>query len=104
MAAIKQLHRLDKGSDRKGREADESHEISKKKLVFQSGGIFQSLSEIQTTNEIDPVTGEKKVPSSFGKKWLPKHEKFGSTYNRRSWTFRGKNGRYNIFGRLCKTN
>ena len=60
MAAIKQLHRLDKGSDRKGREADESQEISKKKLVFQSGGIVQSLSEIQTTNEIDPVTGEKK--------------------------------------------
>ena len=59
MAATKQLQRLDKGSDRKGREAYESQEIINKKLVFQSGGIVQSLTEIQTTNEIDPVTGEK---------------------------------------------
>ena len=60
MAEIRQLHRLDKGSDRKGREVDESQEISKKKLVFQSGGIVQSLSEIQNINEIDPETGVKK--------------------------------------------
>ena len=71
MAAIKQLHRLDIGSDRKGREADESQKISKEKLLFQSGGIIQSFSEIRTTNEIDPVTGEKKY-KFFGKKWLPR--------------------------------
>ena len=34
MDAIKQLHRCDKGYDRKGREADESQEISKKKVVL----------------------------------------------------------------------
>ena len=60
MAAIKQLHRLDKGSYRKGMEVDESQEISKKKLVFESGGIVQILSEIQTTNEIGLETCEKK--------------------------------------------
>ena len=46
MVAIKQLHRLDKRTDRKGRKADEFQEISKEKLVFQSGGFVQSLSEI----------------------------------------------------------
>ena len=60
MAAIKQLHRLDKRSDRKGRKADKFQEISKEKLVFQSGGIVQNLSETRSTEEIDPTTGEKK--------------------------------------------
>ena len=45
-AAIKQLHRLDKRYDRKGRKVDEFKEISKEKLVFQSGGFVQNLSEI----------------------------------------------------------
>ena len=39
MAAIKQLHKLDKRSNRKGRKADKFKEISKEKLVFQSGGF-----------------------------------------------------------------
>ena len=60
MATIKQLHRLDKGYDKKGREADESQEISQKKFIFQSGGIIQSLSELQTIDEIDSLTVEKK--------------------------------------------
>ena len=39
--------------------------MSKEKLVFKSGGIVQSLSEIRTMNEIDPETGEKKYKFSW---------------------------------------
>ena len=65
MAAIKQLLRLDKRTDRIGRKVDEFQEISKEKLVFQSGGFVQNLSEIRTTDEIDPTTGEKKYKFSW---------------------------------------
>ena len=60
MAAIKQLYRLDKRSDRKGRKADEFQEISKEKLVFQSGGFVQNIRETRSIEEIDPTTSEKK--------------------------------------------
>ena len=95
---------LKKGSKRNGWEANEAQEMSKEKLVFKSGGIVQSLSEIQTINEIDPETGEKKYKFSQEEMAIKEHEKFGSTYDRRSWTFRGKNGGYSSFGRQCKTN
>ena len=39
--------------------------MSKEKLVFKSGGIVQSLSEIQAINEIGPETGEKRYKFSW---------------------------------------
>ena len=56
MDAIKQLHRIDKKTDRKVRRADVSQKISQEKLIFRSGGFIQNLSEIRTT---DPSTDEK---------------------------------------------
>ena len=57
MAAIKQLHRIDKKTDRKVRRADVSQDISQEKLIFQSGGFIQNISEIRAT---DPSTDKKK--------------------------------------------
>ena len=57
MAAIKQLHRIDKKTDRKERRADVSQDISQEKLIFQSGGFIQNISEIRAT---DPSTDKKK--------------------------------------------
>ena len=57
MATIKQLHRTDKKTDKRVRRADASQAISKEKLIFQSGGFIQNISEIRNTN---PSTDEKK--------------------------------------------
>ena len=57
MAAIRQLHRTDKKTDKRVRRADASQEISQEKLIFQSVGFIQNISEIQNTN---PSTDEKK--------------------------------------------
>ena len=57
MAEIKQLHRVDKKTDRRERRADASQEISQEKLKFQSGGFIQNISEIRTSN---PSSDEKK--------------------------------------------
>ena len=67
MATTKQLRMLDKGIIRKGCEAYEAQEMCKEKLVFKSGEIIQSLSEIQAINEIDPKTGDKKYKFSWEK-------------------------------------
>ena len=56
MAAIRQLHRTDNKTDRRVRRADASRETSQEKLIFQSGGLIQNVSEIQNTN---PSTDEK---------------------------------------------
>ena len=50
MAAIRQLHRTDNKTDRRARRADASREISQEKLIFQSGGLIQNISEIQNKN------------------------------------------------------
>ena len=57
MAAIRQLHRANKKTDRRVRRADASQDISQEKLTFQSGGLIQNISKIQNTN---PSTNEKK--------------------------------------------
>ena len=57
MAAIKQLHRVDKKTDGRVRRTDASQKISQEKLIFQSRGCIQNISEIRTTN---PSTDEKK--------------------------------------------
>ena len=57
MAEIKQLHRGDKKTNKRGRRADASQEISQEKLIFQSGGFIQNISDIRTTN---PSSDEKK--------------------------------------------
>ena len=57
MAARRQLHRIDNKTDRGIRREDAPREISKEKLIFQSGGLIQNVSEIQNTN---PSTDEKR--------------------------------------------
>ena len=57
MVAIRQLHKTDYKTDRRARRADASREISQEKLIFQSGGLIQNVSEIQNTN---PSNDEKR--------------------------------------------
>ena len=57
MAARRQLHRTDNKTDRRIRREDAPREISQEKLIFQSGGLIQNVSEIQNTN---PSTDEKR--------------------------------------------
>ena len=46
MAAMRQIHRTDKKTDKGVVRADASQEISQDKLIFQSGGFIQNISEI----------------------------------------------------------
>ena len=68
MAAIKQLHRIDKKTDRKGRRADVYQDISQEKLIFQSGGFIQ----ISVKFELQILQLIKRSINSFGKNWFPK--------------------------------
>ena len=57
MATRRQLHRTDDKTDRRIRRSDASQEISKEKLIFESGGLIQNISESQ---DINPSTDKKK--------------------------------------------
>ena len=65
VTTMKHHQKSGKGFKRKCWVADTTWDMSKEKIVFKSGGIIQSLSEIQSLNKIDPETGERKYKFSW---------------------------------------
>ena len=71
-----------KGFKSKGWKPDTAWDIRKGKILFKSGGVIQSLSEM------NPQNREKDHKLSLGRTGNQEHQKPGSSYKRRSWTFK----------------